>query len=192
MSTNIYQINIQTTDSSVVRSFLMTWFEEAYGSRPQVETQHEPSISFFENETPSLFAVGKLHSGWITVLHDSYERLIKFNQSLSSQIEGMVVHTLGQSTVDTYYLSIHQNGELVRELYFGEDSDGIEQAGLPLSFEKHLPFPREEDYTYFDYEYLEAYGELLGIGSLIDLEEYKGAWEIIQKKQKKGWFSRFR
>ncbi|MFD1019659.1 hypothetical protein [Thalassobacillus hwangdonensis] len=180
MSVNLYQINIQTEDLTKVKSYLSRWLLETYQQQPEITERQLTLEDFFEHESPKLFAVRKLQDGWTTVLHDSYEKLEEFNQKLSTYFDGLVVHTLGQSTVDTYYLSVHQRGELTRELYCGEDTLGVEERGNPLPFESELLFDEVGDSIFIDYIYLEEFCEQLGIRHLIEAEAIDGTWEVMR------------
>jgi hypothetical protein len=109
MSININQIHIQTEQIETVTDFLTTWLFDTYGVQPITHSTKDSFFSLFEKEQPSLFVVSKIHEGWITVLHNSYEPPFELASKLSYACKSTVIQAMGQSTVDTYYLSVHQD-----------------------------------------------------------------------------------
>ncbi|WP_226682623.1 hypothetical protein [Sutcliffiella horikoshii] len=185
MSVNIYQIHIKTDKMKEVEAFLVNWLEVTYSSEPITHSNQNSHFSFFNSEIPSHFALSKMHDNWITILHDSYTQLMDLTSKLSSTFNTLVIHALGQSTVDTYNLMVFQSGKLVRKIDYGEGYFGIEQYGEPLSFEKgpigtKVVLEEQEESYYFDYIEMREYCLHFNIDILIDPSEKDGMWEVIQ------------
>jgi hypothetical protein len=184
MSVNIFQLHIKSVEIDEVKAFLVNWLEDKYGRMPAVHSKQDSSFSFFHYEIPTHFALCVMHDGWVTVLHDSYDQLEDLTSRLSSFFRTKVIHALAQSTVDTYHLTIFQEGKLLRRINFGEEYAGIDQYGEPLPFEK-IPLGSkagtgEDDYRIFDYNDMSAYCLHFNIDLLTDPAEKDGSWEVIQ------------
>ena len=184
LSVSIYQIHIMTDRMDEVKSFLVHWLEAEYGGKSDIFSNQDSSFPFFTSEIPTHFALCEMHDKWITILHDSYDQLIDLTSRLSSVFNTLVIHTLGQSTVDTYHVSIFQKGRLLRKMDVGEEYEGIEQYGEPFPFERNpvrgkMPFT-EEGSSFFDYHSMQDYCLHFNIDILIDPSEKDGAWEVIQ------------
>ena len=136
MSVAMYHIHIKTDNVNEVKAALIRWLEDKHDRKPIILSNQDSSLPIFDHDIPTQFALCHLHDEWVTVLHDSYEQLMELTSSLSSRFHTLVIHALGQSTVDTYHLNIFQEGHLLRKFDVGEGYDGIEQYGDPLSFEK--------------------------------------------------------
>jgi hypothetical protein len=189
MSININQIHIQTEQIETVTDFLTTWLFDTYGVQPITHSTKDSFFSLFEKEQPSLFVVSKIHEGWITVLHNSYEPPFELASKLSYACKSTVIQAMGQSTVDTYYLSVHQDGKVIRKIHCGEDTIGTEYEGEPFPFEK---INHEEHYFY--YEEMDQFCQNFGINMLTDPSESDGEYTTIKIEEKtiekKGFFSR--
>ena len=184
MSINIYQIHIKTDKIDEIKDFLVNWLEDKYGYQPELQLNQDSYLPFFEKEVPTHFALSVLHEEWISILHDSYDQLIDLTSRLSATFNTLVIHTIGQSTVDTYNLNIFQDGDLIRKIDCGEGYLGIEQYGEPLPFEKS-PIGRkavleDEDSYFFDYEDMQEYCLHFNIDILIDPSVRDGSWEVIK------------
>ncbi|MGI8385685.1 hypothetical protein [Robertmurraya sp. P23] len=66
--------------------------------------------------------------------------------------------------MDTYYLSAHKEGKIVRKINCGEDTLGVIQEGVPFHFEKEL------DQDLFDYDDMDEFCMGFGI-DLFEIEE---------------------
>lgn len=183
MSINIYEIHIQTDRLDKVKDYLVSWLNHTYEEELVVENGQDSSFSFFNHMTPQLFAVSILHQNWITILHDSYEPPLELANKLSSTFSSTVIQAMGQSTIDTYYLSVHQEGTMIRKIHCGEDTIGIEQEGNPFPFEKSLSQNNDEDH-FFDYEDMSDFCENFRIDLLMDPAEKDGQWTFIMVKEK--------
>lgn len=187
MAVNIYQIHIKTEKLDEVKAFLVNWFENTYGRKPVTYSNQDSHFSFFNSEIPSQFSLCKMHDDWTTILHDSYSQLMDLSSELSSTFNTLVIHTLGQSTVDTYNLMVYKSGELLRKIDFGEEYIGIELYGEPLPFEK-IPLGTKvvsedkEELFYFDYNDMHEYCLHFNIDILTDPSEKDGKWEVLQVK----------
>lgn len=202
MSVNIYQLNIETNRLDEVKTFLFNWLRDTHQKEPVVSSNQDSHFEFFQHEIPMLFALGVLHENWITVLHDSYDFLVDLANRLSARFDCHVIHSLGQSTVETYYLSVHYGGVMIRKIYSGEDSLGIEQEGKPFPFEKsplgkNIGSP-EEDFYVFGYEDMGEFCSHINIDILRGLFEIDGAWTVLkfekekEKEKRKSLFSFFK
>ncbi|MCA1054219.1 hypothetical protein LCM10_04405 [Rossellomorea aquimaris] len=182
MSVNLYQIHIKTVEINKVTSFLVSWLADEYGEMPFVRSNQDSSFTFFNSENPTMFALGQLHDGWLTVLHDSFEPLMDLTSSLSSSFQTSAIQALGQSTVDTYHLSIFNEGQLLRKIDAGEEYNGVEQSGEPFPFEKESMNEKigSGEPSFFDYQDMQKYCLHFGIDLLKDPSEIDGAWEVIQ------------
>ncbi|PFA69182.1 hypothetical protein CN378_04715 [Bacillus sp. AFS015802] len=184
MSVAMYHIHIKTDRVEEVKAVLVRWLEDQHGRKPVILSNQDSTLPFFDHDIPTQFALCHLYEEWVTVLHDSYEQLMELTSTLSSRFNTLVIHTLGQSTVDTYHLNIFQEGQLLRKFDVGEGYDGIEQYGEPLSFEKdpvnHSVVLAEEDPNSFDYQDMQEYCLYFGLDILVDPSEKDGFWEVIQ------------
>ncbi|RHW41649.1 hypothetical protein D1B31_07995 [Neobacillus notoginsengisoli] len=181
MSINFYEIHLQTDNVNEVQKYLAYWLNGLYREKPEIKSNQQAEIDFFQKEYPSCFAVGSLHKNWVTIRHDSYEQQVSLANKLSQVFSATAIQAMGQSTVDTYYLSVHQNGKIVRKFYSGEDVEKPEQEGKPFSFEQ--PFPDSEDYQY-DYEDMQSFCKNFGIDLLTDAFEHQNIWTLINIKEK--------
>ncbi|WP_066305569.1 hypothetical protein [Bacillus sp. FJAT-29814] len=179
MSINIYQIHVQTDQLEKVNDFLNDWLKDSHRVQPVIYSSQNSHFPFFQKEQPSLFAVSPMHENWITIRHDSYEPPFELAEKLSSALDCTVIQAMGQSTVDTYYLSVHQAGKMIRKIHCGEDTIGTEYEGEPFPFEKINP-----DEHYFYYEEMDDFCQHFGFDVLIDPSENDGDWTIIKIKEK--------
>lgn len=184
MSINIYQIHIKTDKMDEIKDFLVDWLEDKYGYQSELQLNQDSFFPFFENEVPTHFTLSVLHEEWISILHDSYDQLIDLTSRLSATFNTLVIHAIGQSTVDTYNLNIFQDGDLIRKIDCGEGYLGIEQYGEPLPFEKS-PIGRksvleDEDSYFFDYKDMQEYCLHFNIDILMDPSVKDGSWEVIK------------
>ena len=184
MSVAMYHIHIKTDKVNEVKAALIRWLEDKHDRKPIILSNQDSSLPMFDHDIPTQFALCHLHDEWVTVLHDSYEQLMELTSSLSSRFHTLVIHALGQSTVDTYHLNIFQEGHLLRKFDVGEGYDGIEQYGDPLSFEKdpvnHTVVLAEGDSNFFDYQDMKEYCLYFGLDILVDPSEKDGFWEVIK------------
>jgi hypothetical protein len=182
MSINFYQLHVKTNQLNNVKSFLFHWLEDYSGEEPSIYENQSSALEFFKNESPTIFALSRLHEGWITILHDSYEPLLDLADRLSSEFNETVLNIMAQSTAETYYLSVHHNGKLIRKIYSGEDVFEVEQEGEPFSFEE-LPIGTdlEPDYC-FDYTDMHKFCLHFHVDLLIDHSEMDGKWAVIKRK----------
>lgn len=185
MSISLYQLHIKTNQPNDVKSFLVDWLEMKTGEKPSIYENQSSSFAFFKNETPSIFALSILHENWVTILHDSYEQLLDLANRLSFAVQSTVLNVMAQSTEDTYYLSVHQEGKLVRKIYFGEDVLEIEQEGKPFPFEK-LPTGTnigtgKEPFYSFDYDDMHEFCLHFHVDILKDPTDMDGHWTVIKQ-----------
>ncbi|MCM3669402.1 hypothetical protein M3181_10385 [Mesobacillus maritimus] len=185
MSINLYQIHIQTTEKDKVEKMLVHYLEQQTNNRSVIiQLAEKTSINFFTHEIPTMFAVSIQHEGWVTVLHDSFDHLNELTEMLSNFFNTMVIHALGQSTVDNYYLSVYQHGILLRVISYEDDNVEVEQKGRPFSFEK-LPIGKNigtdsvPSYV-FDYNEMQSFCLHFQVDLLSDVTELNEQWMIIQ------------
>lgn len=185
MSINLYQIHIQTTEKIKVEKMLVHYLEQQTNERSvMVQLGEKTSINFFTHEIPTMFAVSIQHEGWVTILHDSYDHLNELTKMLSNFFNTMVIHALGQSTVDNYYLSFYQKGILLRLISYDDLKVEIEQKGSPFSFEK-LPIgknigPETEPAYVFDYDVMHSFCLHFQIDLLNEVTELNEQCMIIR------------
>ncbi len=187
MSININQIHIKTNKLEEIKDFLSKWLEDKYGYPPELQLNEDFFIPFFENEVPTHFTISVLHEEWISILHDSYDQLMDLTARLSATFNTIVIHAIGQSTVDTYNLNIFQEGYLIRKIDCGEGYIGIEQYGDPLPFEKskigRKSVLEDEDSYFFDYQDMQEYCLHFNIDILFDPSVKDRSWEVIRIKK---------
>jgi hypothetical protein len=185
MSINLYQLHVETNQTNDVRSFLVDWLEEHSGEKPSLYENQSSAFEFFSNETPSIFAICMLHENWVTILHDSYEQQVDLANRLTLALNGTVLNVMAQSTVDTYYLSVHQNGKLVRKIYSGEDVLGIDQEGEPFPFEE-VPIGTNigteiEPFYCFDYHDMQKFCLHFHVDIMKDPSNMDEQWAVIKR-----------
>lgn len=165
MSVNFFQIHIQTNRFDEVKDFLKKWLNHTSGDIELVEENSDGEfISFFNHEIPTSFAVSAIHENWITIFHDSYKPPIDLCSRLSEKFTTTVIQAMAQSTVDTYCLSVHKEGKLVRKIYISEETLGVIQEGEPFAFEGYI----EPDL--YDYDDMNDFCLKMGI-DLFETEE---------------------
>ncbi|GHI00758.1 hypothetical protein [Neobacillus kokaensis] len=182
MSINISEIHVQTDKLEKVKEFLVDWLSRTHGKKPIIYTEQDSFYPFFENKQPALFSISVIHDNWITILHDSYEPPFVLADRLSLTFNCTVIQAIGQSTVDTYYLSVHKEGCMIRKFHCGEDTVGVEQEGEPFPFEKKGFGQEDSDSYFFDYEDMDKFCQNFGINLLPDPFENDGQWTIIEIK----------
>lgn len=185
MSINFYQLHVKTNQTNDVKSFLTHWLEDSSGGKASTYENQSAAFEFFNSEPPTIFALCMLHENWVTILHDSYEQLSDLANHLSLEFNATVLNVMAQSTVDTYYLSVHQNGQLVRKIYSGEDVLGIDQEGEPFPFEE---FPirtnngtEDEPFYCFDYHDMQKFCRHFHVDIMKDPSNMDGQWAVIKR-----------
>ncbi|WP_210367312.1 hypothetical protein [Bacillus sp. REN3] len=176
MAINFYAMYIHTDKLEEVKEFLANWLSNEYGKEVRQEAGQDSGIPFFENEQPKWFAVTILPGKWISVLHDAYEPPFGLASKLSAQFSCTAIQVMGQSTVDTYCLSVHEDGQMSRMIRNGEDTDGVEQEGMPFPFEIN----DGQDNQLFDYEDIDDFCRNFDIDPLTDPSEYDDHWTSIK------------
>ncbi|WP_053362608.1 hypothetical protein [Bacillus sp. FJAT-27251] len=182
MSVNIYQIHIQTNSLDEVKASLADWLSHTHKEETVIYENQDSAIQFFHNKIPSLFAVSTINEKWISILHDAYEPPFDLANTLSASFECTVIQLMGQSTVDTYSLSVHEKGSIIRKMTYGEESIGLEQEGDPFPFEPSL-WQEDEEHHFFDYEDMNNFCSHFGIEILTDPSEKDGEWTIIKVRK---------
>ena len=85
---------------------------------------------------PSLLLMGLTQADWITVHYNSFYEMQDVASEVSQVLSCLVVVVLAQSTSESYFLSVHKDGETLRKLHWaGDIGDWIIQEGRPMSFE---------------------------------------------------------
>lgn len=181
MSINIFEIHLQTDKESDVIKVLAYRLSKIYRENPEIITDQPEDIDFFQKEEPTCFAVASLFENWVTIRHNSFEKQVSLANELSQVFNVTAIQAMGQSTVDTYHLSVHQDGKIVRSFNCGEDTNGLECEGTPLPFEAPIDDP--ENYFY-DYEDMHAFCKNFGIELVTDANEHKEIWTLIRIKEK--------
>jgi hypothetical protein len=185
MSISFYQLHVKTKQTNNVKLFLTHWLEDFSGGKPSIYENQGSAFEFFNSETPTIFALCMLHENWVTILHDSYEQLPDLANRLSLEFNATVLNVMAQSTVDTYYLSVHQNGKLVRKIYSGEDVIGIDQEGEPFTFEE-LPIGTNigteiDPFYCFDYHDMHEFCLHFHVDLMKDPSNKDGQWAVIKR-----------
>ncbi|OCA83195.1 hypothetical protein A8F94_18955 [Bacillus sp. FJAT-27225] len=184
MSINIYGLYVQTSKANDVKKFLSFWLSQTHSEQPTIQNQSNLAFDFFRSEIPSSFAVGTVHDSWVTVLHDSFEPQVELADLLSAEFTTTVIQAMGQSTVDSYFLSVHKDGRLVRKLHSGEDTDGLEQEGTPFPFEKEMLSRIDNETHFFDYNDIQDFCQNLGIEHMLDPTGNDDGWTVIRQGEK--------
>lgn len=183
MSINIYEIHIQTDKIKEVNEFLVGWLSVTHGVKPIINNGQASLFPFFENKLPELFAVSSIHENWLTILHDSYEPQLMLANKLSLTFDSTVIQVIGQSTIDTYYLSVHKEGKVIRKIQCGEDTIGVEQEGELFPFEQLTIQQVDHVNHFFDYNDMNDFCQNFGIDLLNSHFENDGHWTIVKMEE---------
>jgi len=134
---------------------------------------------------PSYLVVGQTQDDWITVRHNSFDKLKDWGELLSTKFQTKVLVTIAQSVSSGYYFALYSNGSQLREIEacYSEDFETINK-GLPFDFENEEPGEQIERNGnvsyYFDFDSIEEYCEHLGLVLQMDYEQF--AWTILKQK----------
>ncbi len=139
-------------------------------------------------EYPDYLLIGREQSGWITVVHNSSNKLEDWCQTLSNELNTVVIATMAQSVVSYYYFALYDNGQKRREIEVCYEGDFNE-----INFGKRFDFENEKPGTisgsegeteyYFDMDNIEEYCRQFGL--TIQSDYTKIGWTIL-KGFKKG------
>jgi hypothetical protein len=184
MSINIYALYVKTPKANDVKKFLSYWLSQTQGELPTIQNDQDSVFDFFKNEVPAYFAVSQHKEGWISILHDSYEPQLDLANLLSAEFNSAVIQAIGQSTVDTYMVSVHQGGELIRKLHSGEDTEGFEQEGSPFPFEKEILARVDDETHFFDYDDMQEFCKNFGIDLLGEETQNDRHWTVMKISEK--------
>ena len=182
MSVNIYSIHIQTNKIEEVQDALTNWLSTTHRKEVVTSVEQDSPSSFFDEEIPSLFAISKAEEeNWIWILHNASEPPFMIADLLSDTCASTVIQAMGQSTVDYYSLSVHEEGKIKRRIFcFHEETLGVEKEGEEFPFEKLLD---GKDNDFFNYDDMYDFCLHFGIDILTDPDENDGEWTIIQVKE---------
>jgi len=138
------------------------------------------------NAKPNYIIIGQLQNNWITIRHNSFNKLTDWNKFLSKHLECKVIVTIAQSVSDAYYFAQYENGILNREIEvcYSEDFKEI-NFGEKYNFENDRPGKSEEidgktEYI-FDFESIEYYCKQFELK--LQCEYDKIEWSVLQNKQ---------
>jgi hypothetical protein len=139
-----------------------------------------------EDKEPNYLLVDNSNSEWVTVLHNSSNKLEDWCIDISEEFETKIIVTFAQSVSDYYYFALYDNGEKKREIEYCY-SDDLEPTnfGDKFNFENDEPgkkvnYGGEESYL-FDFDSMEEYCKHFGLILQSDNKNYT----II--KGKKSW-----
>jgi hypothetical protein len=140
-----YQISIQTNNKGLIVDTIEKWLSKEGKSFTNqfYKKINQNVIDSFEEERITKFGVSKFDEKWVIVMHNgySYDHLIDLSNFFSKDLDGYVINTIGHSTSNEMFLSVHQTGKLIRKIHYGDDTDGTNLEGCPLPFEKDIPAP---------------------------------------------------
>ena len=111
---------------------------------------------------PNYIAVGQTGANWITVVHNSFDKMVDWGKLLSKHFSCKVIVTIAQSVSSYYYFALYDKGEKLREIEacYSDDTEGV-NFGNKFDFENDQPGQKhvwegEESYL-FDFDAIEEY-----------------------------------
>lgn len=135
------------------------------------------------NSAPDRFILSQTQPEWITVFHNSFDKLEELALGISEDLNTSVIVTIAQSVSDYYYFGLYSNGYKRREIEvcYNDDSQ-------PMNLGERLPFEEEEpgkkvehdgEVSYlFGFDSLEKYGEHFGLRMSVDVEQF--TWTVVE------------
>jgi hypothetical protein len=120
------------------------------------------------NSSPSVFLLGATQDAWITVFHNSFDKLEALATAISASLGARIIVTMAQSVSNYYYFALYERGRKLREIEacYSDDSELV-NFGAPFPFEgaepgKRVSFNGLESYL-FDFNSIEEYGRHFGL-----------------------------
>ncbi|MEO6254455.1 MAG: hypothetical protein ABIO79_14175 [Ferruginibacter sp.] len=136
-----------------------------------------------ENAMPDYLVIGKTQAGWVTVNHNSFNRLVDWGMVLSKKLNTKVILTMAQSVSDVYYFCLFDKGLKLREIEvcYSDDFTPI-NYGQKFDFEGEQPGSKQdydgETEYYFGFEEIEQYCSHFGL--TIQYEPGGSNWTILK------------
>lgn len=139
-----------------------------------------------EHAFPTYLVVGSTQSDWVTIVHNSFNKLPEWVLALSNDMGTKVIVTGAQSVSSYYYFAFYENGKMKRELEFcySDDSDPL-ISGDPLWFEGEEPGTKTEEEDgeveyFFDFDDIENYCKQFGLTIQVTYSDY--SWIVLKKE----------
>ncbi len=177
------QFYVETDNKSMIVGMLKSLTgisEESLGAYP--EDMYDNYL-FNEDAKPSYLAIASISPHWITVSHNSFNRLTDWGEILSKKLDTKVIVTIAQSVSDGYYFSMYDKGKMVREIEvcYSEDFKP-KNFGQRFAFENEQPGSKTEyggeiEY-YFGFEEIEDYCRHFGLAIQNNFSDYE--WTILK------------
>ena len=114
--------------------------------------------SSFSASEPSVLAIIQKVNGWISVYHNTFEKLSHWGAFISKTLNTTFIQIIGQTTSDYYYFAMFEKGELRREIETNSmDCEVLCDKGEKFTFEKEPLLIFDDPGHFFDMDTLEDY-----------------------------------
>jgi len=135
--------------------------------------------------TPTYIAIGKTQHDWITIVHNSLDKMEDWGIFFSSHFSCKLIITIAQSVSSSYYFALYENGTKRREIEtcYSTDFDTI-NFGDRFGFENPQPgnivnYDGEESYL-FDFDSIDEYCAQFSLAIQTDYNHLK--WTVLKGK----------
>jgi hypothetical protein len=176
---------INTGDKGQVIEKLQSLTEITDISTGSFPENFQDSYSFGDTFDPDFLVIGMTQPDWVTVVHNSFDKLCDWGEQLSKEF-GKVIVTMAQSVSSGYYFAYYQNGQKLREIEVCYSSDFEEiNYGDKFDFEGDLPgnkvnYGDGEKYV-FGFDSIEEYCKYFGL--IIQSDYDSITWSILKGNQ---------
>lgn len=130
---------IQTPDTQKVEKTLLQFIKGAKFSLKHEQAYEDwPNKWKQEGGSPEFMAIGKGQEDWVTVTHNSFDKLEYWGAYLSELFDSLVMITFAQSVSMITYLAVYQSGKLRKEtgeLNWNDITTYAHQHNLQMEFE---------------------------------------------------------
>ncbi|OJJ18459.1 hypothetical protein BKI52_22860 [marine bacterium AO1-C] len=130
---------VQTSDVKKVEKTLTQLLK---GSTFRVKHQQGytnwPSKWTQEEGIPEFMAIGKGQEDWVTIKHNTFDKLEHWAAFISEELATTVIVSFAHSVSGLHYLAIHQSGRLIKEtgeLLMNDIIGYVRQYGLQMEFD---------------------------------------------------------
>jgi len=131
------------------------------------------SISLNENSDPSILAITLNKDGWISVHHNTFQKLHHWGEFISKTLNTTFIQIIGQTTSDAYYFLLYEGGNIRREIEVMNSEVSLDK-GQKFSFEKEplLNDNFEDPENSFDIDSLEEYCKEFDLDLNFECDQY--------------------
>ncbi len=176
-------IHVRNTDlESLVQSVIRL---AAIADRKLGPYPEDYASSFLSDASalPSYILMRESEDGWITIRHNSFQKMENWAKNWSKDLVCEVLVTTAQTTSDAYYFAYYEGGKQLRliDTCYSDDCEMINR-GKPFDFEGPEPGQKhiwdEEECYLFDLDSIEFYCQKLGLN--LEFDPTQRDWIILK------------